>query len=157
MAVLPGAVLIPALRRLDIAAFQVVGTCTAEPGRLHGPGYIHQSCEQPTEALPLRMEKTPMRIRWPLCCNRLSVSDIRNCPQRFSESLALRTLGSRAAQNVPSALWSAWYRDSGALQYRVRGAPVPTTRNHGINYPPNRQASTTGLGRSCRGASLSVV
>ena len=73
-----------------------------------------------------------MRIRWPLCCNRLSVSDIRNCPQRFSESLALSP---RAPQNVPSPLLSAWDQDSGALQYRVREAPVPATRNHGTNYP----------------------
>ena len=68
----------------------------------------------PTEAVPLRTVKTAMRIRWPRCYNLLSVSVIRNCPQRFSESSVLRTLGARAPQKVPPPLLSAWYRDSGA-------------------------------------------
>ena len=109
MAAVSGADLIPALRRLGTAAFQVIGTWTAKPSRLHCPGCKHQSFEQPTEAEPLHMVKTSMRIRRPLCCNRLSVSVIRNCPQWFSESSVLITLGPRAPQSVPPPLLSAWY------------------------------------------------
>ena len=127
MAVLPGAVLIPALRRLDTAAFQVVGTCTAKPGRLHGPGCIYQSCEQPTEAVPLRMEKTPMRIRWPLCCDLLSASDIRNCPQRFSESSVAENARAPGSPECPTTTVVG-------LVSRQRSPPGPSTRSTGTNY-----------------------
>ena len=134
----------------------------------------------PTEAVPLRTVKTAMRIRWPRCYNLLSVSVIRNCPQRFSESSVLRTLGGSGSPESPTTtivglvsrqrsgsragfkrlLLMTGHADTAspkqgassincerALQYRVRGAPVPTTRNRGTNYP-NRQASGMGLGRS---------
>ncbi|CAM3276555.1 hypothetical protein CGOTT_08545 [Corynebacterium gottingense] len=128
---LPGAVLIPALRRLDTAAFQVVGTCTAEPGRPHSPGCIHQSCEQPTEAVPFRMEKTPMRIRWPLCCNRLSDSDIRNCPQRFSKSSVAEIARAPGSPECPTTTVVG-------LVSRRRSPAVPSTRSTGTNYAESR-------------------
>ena len=48
MAALTGAGLMPALRGLGTAAFRVVGTWTAEPGRLYDPGCRHYSFEQAT-------------------------------------------------------------------------------------------------------------
>lgn len=48
MVALSGAGLIPALRGLGTATFRVVGTWTAEPGRLYGPGCRHYSFEQAT-------------------------------------------------------------------------------------------------------------
>ena len=120
MAALTGAGLMPALRGLGTAAFRVVGTWTAEPGRLYDPGCRHYSFEQAT-GVSLRMVKTSMRLRCPLCCSRLSVSVIRNCPQRSSESSVLRTLGARAPQKVPRPLLSAWNRDSGAVREQAPG------------------------------------
>ena len=77
MAALSGMDLIPTLRRLDTAAaFQVVGTWTAKPSRLHGPGCRHPSFEQPPEAAPLRMVKTSTRMQaatlQPALCPRYS-------------------------------------------------------------------------------------
>ena len=48
MVALSRAGLIPALRGLGTAAFRVVGTWTAEPGRLYDPGCRHYSFEQAT-------------------------------------------------------------------------------------------------------------
>ena len=134
MAALSRADLIPELRRLDTAAFQVVGTWSAKPSRLHGPGCRRQSVEQLTEAVPLRMVKTSTRIRWPRCYNLLSVSVIRNCPQGFSKSSVLRTLGARAPQKVPPPLLSACYRGAGAVCEQAPGVSfslqVALTHHH---------------------------
>lgn len=93
MAALSGADLIPSLRRLGTDAFQVVATCTAKPSRLHGPGSKHQPSSSSLLRRCLAHGDTSMRTRWLQCCNRLSASVIRNCPQRFSVSSVLRTLG----------------------------------------------------------------
>ena len=73
------------------------------------------------------MEKTPMRIRWPLCCNRLSVSDIRNCPQRFSESSVAENA---RAPGSPECLTTTVV----GLVSRQRSPAVPSTRSTGTNY-----------------------
>lgn len=73
------------------------------------------------------MEKTPVRMRWPLCCNRLSVSDIRNCPQRFSESSVAENARAPGSPECPITTVVG-------LVSRQRSPAVPSTRSTGTNY-----------------------
>ena len=68
-----------------------------------------------------------MRIRWPLCCNRLSVSVIRNCPQRFSESSVAENARAPGSPECPTTTVVG-------LVARQRSSTVPSTRSTGTNY-----------------------
>lgn len=68
-----------------------------------------------------------MRIRWPLCCNRLFVSDIRNCPQRCSESSVAENARAPGSPKCPTTTVVG-------LVSRQRSPAVPGTRSTSTNY-----------------------
>ena len=114
MAALTGAGLMPALRGLGTAAFRVVGTWTAEPGRLYDPGCRHYSFEQATGGVLAHGEDFYAGSVSAMLQPAL-VSVIRDCPQRFSVSSVPRALGSGSPE-TPLPLLTAWNRDSGAVR-----------------------------------------
>ena len=176
-----GGDLIPAFRRLGTAAFQVIGTWTAEPwpllhalvvraacwggGFAHGKDFYADSVDAMLQpALRQRYSQTPATVQYVFGAENargpgspesptttvVGLVSTQRCSSRAGSRRFLLMTGHAEAASLKHGTSSINYER--ALQYRVRGAPVPTTRNRGtrgVMIPVDGETHRSGRIKSC--------